>query len=608
MVSSRVRSSILYAAIAIPVAHFIFESIQFRPPQFYYPPNLPPPPPGWDPSQGWEWLKDPRWNPAISAQQSQQQVQKVEVEKIAPVQPFLEQKPVIEEAPKIQEPVYKAPPPSVNKIEIPQAPPAAVLPPANPLPAESNLSSTDGDDNDDYPDEEEPADQPIDDYNNIERGDQAQHHSSFSEHSSFARKRNSPTHRREHNSPDGEDYPGGSDDARDARKAQRLALRMALKNDEPPPDDYFEHVPEFVANFETYSVLDESLNVRKITPAGFEREEAPLMVVNDNVQECQPDCPPGVFLPMPRSWYDDPEIIHPLTNYNYYLNPYDFCADQNEFKVIIMVRSLPWNFDRRKVIRSTWMQDVGKYQGDVKVLFYTGVDYHGGRQKMLNEEAQNFKDILQSDVSVDAHNVTYHYPSMYNWVDRYCSNVVYIMNIDDSVVPFIDAIMKGPLNPPPESYGYRDFQCSKIIARPKMDPGHTYVLTGEENKAAKYTRERLPAICMAYCMLMSRDVTRVLLYGSMTTKYLNIPDMDIAGITREKFSLDPPTDLLAGPYLCQHVDKKMSHTTEIAYDFQTIEERIAAAWEHTKDSPVSKNILKRIDYVIEKRNKQQREF
>lgn len=568
MVASRTRTTILYLAIGIPILHFLFESLGLREQKsFIYPPNLPPPPPGWDPSQGWDFLQQ------AGPQPVQQQL-------IAAKQPITTVKSTTTR-PK----TVKIEDISDESSEITET-------------TESTSQTTDQDLHVSSVQEveESTAASPLESDQNSQNSDYDVLLASY--------KKDAETF-------DNSDYSDPiKDEAREARKSQRLALRMALKNDEPPPDDYFDIIPDFSQKYEAYSVLASELNIRNVLPEGLEREEAPLMMVNENVPNCDPACPPDVFLNMPREWYLDTkeEEVHPISSYKYFLNPYDFCSDQKEFKLLIVVRSLPWNIDRRKVIRSTWMQDISKYQGDVKVLFYTGVDYHGGRQIMINSEAHTFGDLLQSDVTQNSANSTYHFPAIYNWIDLYCNNVIYVMNIDDTIVPFTDAIMKGPLNPPPESYGYRDFQCGKIIARPKMDQEHTYVLTGEENKAAKYTRERLPAMCFSNCMLMSRDVSRVLLYGSMTARYLNIPDMDISGITREKYSLDLPTELLAGPYLCQPVDKKMAHATEIAYDFTTVEERIAAAWEHTRDSPVAKNILKRIDFVLEKREKSRREF
>ena len=58
------------------------------------------------------------------------------------------------------------------------------------------------------------------------------------------------------------------------------------------------------------------------------------------------------------------------------------------------------------------------------------------------------------------------------------------------------------------------------------------------------------------------------------------------------------------PYLCQHVEKRGIKALEMTYDFPTVEERIAAAWEGTKTSKVGRHILERLEAMAARHAKE----
>lgn len=388
------------------------------------------------------------------------------------------------------------------------------------------------------------------------------------------------------------------------RKQQRKAERAAEKAGLPPPDygdDDGGNIP-WEQEITPYSVLEgvEGVeNVLKVGPAGAEREPAPILTRPDYIEDVLMDRMP----PMKREWYEDipVEEQRPLEQYSYFLNPYDFCADQAQFMLLIIVHGPIWNFDRRKIIRQTWMGDVVKYEGDVKVIFSVSVDGNGKRQQKIREEAKLYGDILQHNVHESPENQTLKYFAGWNWADLYCPNSKYILNIQDDVVPYTEAIMTGPVHPPADYDGYRWLNCGKRILRPMMDDDFTYLLAKDELQQNKYKRQFLPATCTSHCAFMSRDIIRILLFGSVKTHLLNVPDMDLYGLIREKYALSPGIEMPGAPFLCQHLEKRGIKALEITYDFPTVEERIAAAWENTKTSPVGKHILERLEVIKKKR-------
>ena len=106
---------------------------------------------------------------------------------------------------------------------------------------------------------------------------------------------------------------------------------------------------------------------------------------------------------------------------------------------------------------------------------------------------------------------------------------------------------------------------------------------------------------------MSNDVLRILLYGYESTKSLNIPDMDLFGVLREKHALPIGLDMIGGQFLCQHVNKRSQHNLNLNYEGNSVEERIPVAWELSKNSPIKDRILQRIE-AISKARGVRREF
>ena len=206
----------------------------------------------------------------------------------------------------------------------------------------------------------------------------------------------------------------------DAKKAARKAARIAERERNKKGvafDSDEDGLIEWSQPITTYSVLaaDGIKNVLKVTPTGLPLREKPVFSKPDYIFNDQ-----ASRFPMPREWYDDlPENRrNDISNVNYILNPFDFCADEQEFHLLIIVQSAVWNEQRRNQIRSTWMRDVEAYQGQVKVIFSLGRDSNGGRQERVRAKTHKYSDVVQSDVYDSEETRTKRYISSYNWVEK----------------------------------------------------------------------------------------------------------------------------------------------------------------------------------------------
>lgn len=195
-------------------------------------------------------------------------------------------------------------------------------------------------------------------------------------------------------------------------------------------------------------------------------EDKPMMIKPDFLEWASSD---DTHLPMPLKWYED--VDNPtLTGSKYILNPIDFCADRESVRMLVIVSSALWHFERRDIIRKTWGGKTGK---DIKVLFHVGTDYNGDRQIQLEEEFRLNKDLVQVNIREHMSNLTNRMSDEFHWVEYYCPNVEFIMHQHDDVVPDLWGIAYGVLH---SNEPFRYIGCGDIIKHP--------VMNRDENKLA----------------------------------------------------------------------------------------------------------------------------
>ncbi|XP_078266202.1 UDP-GlcNAc:betaGal beta-1,3-N-acetylglucosaminyltransferase 7 [Rhinoraja longicauda] len=105
--------------------------------------------------------------------------------------------------------------------------------------------------------------------------------------------------------------------------------------------------------------------------------------------------------------------------------------------LLIIVKSIITQYDRREVIRKTWgrqMQSDGK---QIKTLFLLGISptehERSHHQKLLEYENIIYGDILQWDFMDTFFNLTLKEVNFLKWFSTYCENVEYIFKGDDDV-------------------------------------------------------------------------------------------------------------------------------------------------------------------------------
>lgn len=134
-----------------------------------------------------------------------------------------------------------------------------------------------------------------------------------------------------------------------------------------------------------------------------------------------------------------------MKRYPYLINHPDKCADGSRGRpesllLLLFVKSLPQNFERRQVIRDTWGNASfawSEFGANIRMLFALGV-HHDARQRAavqraLRWEDQRYGDLIQRDFTDTFLNLTIKLILQYHWGHRYCPQAQFFMSADDDV-------------------------------------------------------------------------------------------------------------------------------------------------------------------------------
>nr|XP_057930992.1 UDP-GlcNAc:betaGal beta-1,3-N-acetylglucosaminyltransferase 9 [Doryrhamphus excisus] len=126
---------------------------------------------------------------------------------------------------------------------------------------------------------------------------------------------------------------------------------------------------------------------------------------------------------------DQPEKCHPG-------------ASLTDLYMLIAVKSVAADFDKRQVVRRTW----GREDGSIRTVFLLGVPRNRTAlplwDQLLTYESQIFKDILLWDFEDTFFNLTLKETHFLEWVNRTCSHVRFIFKGDADVYVNIENILE----------------------------------------------------------------------------------------------------------------------------------------------------------------------
>ncbi|KAK3589561.1 hypothetical protein CHS0354_041690, partial [Potamilus streckersoni] len=148
----------------------------------------------------------------------------------------------------------------------------------------------------------------------------------------------------------------------------------------------------------------------------------------------------------------------PLTlTTNYVLNNPSACANK-KLDLIIIVHSATSNFQKRKVLRETWLNYVLLEQMSFQHMFLLGKASSITIQDMIADEHRKHGDIVQGDFIDDYHNLTHKAVLGLKWIHEICKNARFVLKVDDDVYLNIFRLMDEVL--PSVQYSNDSIMCN----------------------------------------------------------------------------------------------------------------------------------------------------
>lgn len=150
-------------------------------------------------------------------------------------------------------------------------------------------------------------------------------------------------------------------------------------------------------------------------------------------------------------------VLNDVTSFQYPIGikPCQYLNDTNNIFVAII--SAVGNFNKRESIRQTWLRQFHQIQTEKGFLInLSGYGFIIGQSKDENlhepveEESKNYDDILQVDIIDNYYNLTLKAVGLMNWLNNHCSQVGFLLKVDDDVyvnVRNLAAVITKTLNP-----------------------------------------------------------------------------------------------------------------------------------------------------------------
>ena len=137
------------------------------------------------------------------------------------------------------------------------------------------------------------------------------------------------------------------------------------------------------------------------------------------------------------------DVIHDVTSFKYPITIPPCQGVPTNRSIFIAVISAPGYFDKRDLIRKTWMktfQSIHK-KGLLQIVgfgFIVGMTGNDTIQREIEEESRIYGDIIQIDMIDTYRSLATKVVGLLNWVNKYCSsNIDFVLKVDDDV--FVNA-------------------------------------------------------------------------------------------------------------------------------------------------------------------------
>ena len=217
----------------------------------------------------------------------------------------------------------------------------------------------------------------------------------------------------------------------------------------------------------------------------------------------------------------------------YKINNEGICRNVTKLSCIVIVHTSPRHFNRRNIMRETWLNSSYYNPESIRVVFLLGQVSDISLQTKIEHENSVFKDIVQGHFIDSYHNLTNKGVMGLKWITEYCQNAEFIAKIDDDVfVNFFKVFSEMSQIKSRKKY----IACNKLhagrnpIQRATYD--HWYVHQDEFKRMRYYPYTS----CSGLAVFISRDLVPLLYKVAFMSPFFWVDDMYLFGILPAKIN------------------------------------------------------------------------
>ncbi|XP_064625663.1 beta-1,3-galactosyltransferase 5-like [Lineus longissimus] len=238
---------------------------------------------------------------------------------------------------------------------------------------------------------------------------------------------------------------------------------------------------------------------------------------------------------IPESFFTAPLNSNPH-NYTFLINEPKLCLNQPDIYLLILIRTIYSQADRRQAIRQTWANQRNFPNHQVILVFLFGVTEDKKDQRGIEDESRRYGDVVQEDFKDTYGNLTLKDVMAFKWAWLYCPHAKFVLVGSDEVVidvfklvPFLEYSM---LRTNKREINNRFVLCHLYPCCTKVH--HEHPKYGVSVK--KYSGNAWPNYCSGTTYIVPSDVIRKLYAMSWDTPSF-MPDDAWIGVLAEKLGL-----------------------------------------------------------------------
>ncbi|XP_021372291.1 beta-1,3-galactosyltransferase 1-like [Mizuhopecten yessoensis] len=212
-------------------------------------------------------------------------------------------------------------------------------------------------------------------------------------------------------------------------------------------------------------------------------------------------------------------------DFKFLTNPESLCKHSGDLDLLIAISTAPMNREARDAIRKTWASTSMMSSGNMRSVFFIGVNQDKQMQMQLDSESQQYHDIVQLQFKDSYSNLTYKTLSELRWVSEFCTNTKYVMKTDSDM--FVNTFLLPNILKGAPKTNFIGGDCWGPSPPHREQSSKWYV------SYKSYRHSSFPPMCSGTGYLMSKDLVLNILQMSKNIPFFHLEDVFIALCTKK---------------------------------------------------------------------------